>query len=99
MVFVKGVWLNFYRRVVSQVIGVHVKNQLNSLLKSHFSRPLKNAILGFSGTSPGFLAKNRPFQQVGGQKFFQKFYFSKFRFAPDSSMSEDHFKGLLCHLS
>ena len=62
MVFVKGVGLNFYRRVVSRVIGVHVKNQVNSLLKSHFSRPLKNPIFGFSGTSPGFSLKNQFFR-------------------------------------
>ena len=39
--------------------GVHVKNQLNSLLKSHFSRPLKNAKIDFSGTSPGFWVKTK----------------------------------------
>ena len=59
MVFVKGVRLNFYLRVVSRVKGVHVKNQLNSLLKSHFSRPLKNPIFDFSGTSPGFWLKTK----------------------------------------
>ena len=59
MVFVKDVGLNFYRHVTHRVRGVHVKNQLNSLLKSHFSRPLKNAKIGFSGTSPGFWLKTK----------------------------------------
>ena len=59
MVFVKGVGLNFYRRVKRPVKRLHVKNQLNSLLKSHFLRPLKNPILGFSGTRPGFWLKTK----------------------------------------
>ena len=46
--------------------GVHVKNQLNSLLKSHFSRPLKNAKIGFSGTSPGFWLKTN-FRRIQAQ--------------------------------
>ena len=57
MVFVKGVGLNFNRHVKQQVRRPYVKNQLDSLLKSHFSRPLKNPIFDFSGTSPGFSLK------------------------------------------
>ena len=59
MVFVKGVRLNFYLRVVSRVKGVHVKNQLNSLLKSHFSRPLKNPVFDLSLTTTRILAQNQ----------------------------------------
>ena len=58
MVFVKGVGLNFYRRNARRVRRPHVKNQLNSLLKSHFSRPLKTLFWPL-GTSPGFWLKTK----------------------------------------
>ena len=59
MVFVKGIGLNFYRRDAQRVKGPHVENQLNSLLKSHFSRPLKNPVFDLSVTTTRILAQNQ----------------------------------------
>ena len=66
MVFLKSVGLNFYSHARLPSSRPHVKNQLNSLLKSHFSRPLKNVIFSFSGTSPGFLVRTRFFSENPG---------------------------------
>ena len=66
VVFQKSVGLNFYRHARLPSRRPHVKNQLNSLLKSHFSRPLKNAKIGFSGTSLGFWLKTN-FRRIKAQ--------------------------------
>ena len=52
--FLKARGLKFYNIAAFRLDNVHVNFQSSSLEKSHFSRPLKIAILALSGPSPGF---------------------------------------------
>ena len=63
MVFVKGVGLNFYRRVRPRLRRPDVKNQPNSPTNLYYASPLKNAKIDLSTEKPIFssLSKKTPF--------------------------------------
>ena len=56
-VFYWRIWLKFYTELLQRLKRPPVKIQLIPPVKSHFLGQVKIAILGFSGSSPGFWPK------------------------------------------